>query len=392
MSSELERRLEGVLTEAGEPDPGAGEEALHRALRALHPVAAPRRGIRTAVLVFAAALVLLVIAAGSLAAAGALHVSFGKQPKARSATSALKLPRSTAGVLAVVYGRLSVTTKTGFHLQGLPVTAAALSPHALYVVAGIGDSLVAMAPNGRRAWTHPVGARGCAALERSCGSVAAMAWAPDGLRIAYVVRTNTRRLVLHVIWGNGTHDTVIDRSARGVTPSWRADSLAFAYVGGGGRPIVYDVAHQSRRVIRWPSVRQATHLAFAPSGGDLAIQTETAAMLVGRRHEVLWRGQPRGLDWLGTRLVVAQRPNSLTDQSLARFYSVGRSGATLTRSEQLPGPLVATHGRTLAVVSHENVLAGRLGALRSVLEFRLKSCDPEGGCEIPIASNAVQIG
>ncbi len=82
MSSELERRLEGVFAEAPEPDPGAGEKALHRALRALHPVAAPRRGVRAAVLAFAAAVVLLVIAAGSLAAAGALHVSLGsKKPK-----------------------------------------------------------------------------------------------------------------------------------------------------------------------------------------------------------------------------------------------------------------------------------------------------------------------
>ena len=59
MSSELERRLEGVLAAAPEPDPGAGEEALHRALRALRPVATPRRGLRTVVLVPAAALVLL---------------------------------------------------------------------------------------------------------------------------------------------------------------------------------------------------------------------------------------------------------------------------------------------------------------------------------------------
>ena len=77
MSSELERRLESLLTEAPEPDPGAGEEALHRALRALQPAAPTHRGLRTAVLVFAAAAVLLAIAAGSLAAAGALHVSFG---------------------------------------------------------------------------------------------------------------------------------------------------------------------------------------------------------------------------------------------------------------------------------------------------------------------------
>ena len=54
MSSELERRLEGLFARAPEPEAGAGEEALHRALRAIHPVAPARRGVRTAVLVFAA--------------------------------------------------------------------------------------------------------------------------------------------------------------------------------------------------------------------------------------------------------------------------------------------------------------------------------------------------
>ena len=91
-----------------------------------------------------------------------------------------------------------------FRLQGLPVTAAALSPHALYVAAGIGHSLVAMAPNGRRAWSHP----------RRRARSSPIAWAPDGL--AYRLRRPERaRLVLHVIWGNGTHDTVLDRSRTG---------------------------------------------------------------------------------------------------------------------------------------------------------------------------------
>ena len=82
MSSELERRLEAMLADAPEPDPGAGEKALHRALHSLQPVAHSHRGLRTAVLVFATVVVLLVIAAGSLAAAGALHVSFGAQAEA----------------------------------------------------------------------------------------------------------------------------------------------------------------------------------------------------------------------------------------------------------------------------------------------------------------------
>src|SRR5262249_6954124 len=150
--------LEGLF-EGPEPDPGAGEEALHRALRALQPMAAPHRGLRTGVLAFAAALVLLVITAGALAAAGALHVSFGAKAKPHSAAVQLTLPKGANGVAAIVDGRLSMVTKHGFRLQGLPVSAAALSPHALFVAAGIGNSLVAMGPDGRRAWSHPAGGK-----------------------------------------------------------------------------------------------------------------------------------------------------------------------------------------------------------------------------------------
>src|SRR5690349_1879799 len=101
MSSELERRLEGLFAEAPEPDAGAGEEALHRALRAIHPAAPPRRGLRTAVLVFAGAAVLLGIAAGSLAAAGALHVSFGHEARTLPTTTQLVLPRGANGIAAI---------------------------------------------------------------------------------------------------------------------------------------------------------------------------------------------------------------------------------------------------------------------------------------------------
>lgn len=294
MSSEVERRLEAMFSEAPEPDPGAGEEALHRALHALHPVAAPRRGLRTAVLAFAAAILLLVVAAGSLAAVGALHVTFGAKAKPRPATSQLSLPKGANGLAAIVSGRLAVVTRGG-HLHGLPATAVALSPHALYVAAGIDRSLVAMAPDGRRAWLHPVG-----------GSVVSIAWAPDGFRIAYVVHAG-RRLVLHAIWGDGTHDRVIDRSVRGVRPSWRADSLAFAYVGAGGNAIVYDLAHTSRSVVASSKRMGAvTQLAFAPSGNGLAIAGRSGVATKGvcrlpafPRRSVDWIG------WLGSSLLVA---------------------------------------------------------------------------------------
>lgn len=235
MSNELEARLDALLADGPEPEPGVGERALERALAALAPFRHERRRLRVAFVLAAAALGLLALAAGSLAAAGALHVSIGRTRT--YVYKPLTLPPGAAGISAVVGGRLSVVTRSGFRLQGLPVSAATLSPHALYVAAGIGSSLVAMSPDGRRAWSHPAG-----------GPVVAIAWAPDGIRIAYIVRAG-RKLGLHVIWGNGTHDARIDRSVRAVPPSWRADSLAFTYVGAGGREIVYDLAHQLHRVV-----------------------------------------------------------------------------------------------------------------------------------------------
>ena len=331
MSSELEQRLETMLTGAPEPEAGAGEEALHRALRALQPAAAAHRGVRTVALAFAAALVLLAIAAGSLAAAGALHVSFGTKTKP-PVTMHLTLPRRADGIAVVVDGRLSVVTKGGFRLQGLPVSAAALSPHALYVAAGIGRSLVAMAPDGRRAFSHPAG-----------GRVVAIAWAPDGFRIAYVVDTG-RRFVLRAIYGNGTHDEVIDRSVRPVRPSWRADSLAFAYVGGGGSAVVYDLGHSSRRVVVRPtSVGAVTQLSFAPTGSALVVGGQRGMVYLTRHPHRYQVGPVASIGWF------SKSPVIVADGS----FQPGFAPPVLSK---LPGPIVAfasSGGRFVAGVGSE---------------------------------------
>ena len=317
MSSELEQRLGMLLADAPDPDEGAGEKALHKALRALHPAAAPHRGLRAAALAFAAAVVLLVIAAGSLAAAGALHVSLGTKAAKQPARMALTLPKGANGIAAVIDGRLSVVTKSG-HLQGLPASAAALSPHALYVAVGIDDSLVAMAPDGRRAWSHPAG-----------GRVVAIAWAPDGFRIAYVVHAG-RHSVLHLVWGDGTHDSVVDRAVRAVPPSWRADSLAFGYVGGGGKAIVYDLAHASRSVVARSDA--VTQLAFAPSGDGLAIaeRSGVATKRVCRLPAFPGRAVTQ-VGWLGSSLLVAHGGRRTVLDTLSCGGGFGRSsvGGTL---------------------------------------------------------------
>lgn len=338
MSSDLERRLEGLFAHAPEPDPGAGEEALHRALRTLHPVSAPRRGVRAAVLAFAAVVVLLVIAAGSLAAAGALHVSLGTKAQRPPLSRHLSLPEGAHGVAAIVDERLSVVTDWGLDLKGLPAVAAALSPHALYVAAGIGTSLVAIKPNGHHAWSHAAG-----------GPVVGIAWAPDGLRIAYVVRKE-HRLLLHVIYGNGAHDTTVDRSVRAVQPSWRADSLAVAYVGAGGKAIVYDLAHLTRAVVAHPS--GVTRVAFAPRGRALALGTPGSAGVDGR---TVATGDIGALGWRrGDQLEVALEMG--VEPALVATFKA--SGTPLARFK-VPGRVIGITGGFVVTRRPDRIVAGR---------------------------------
>jgi hypothetical protein len=310
--NETEQLLERLFAELPEADAESGERALARALERLPARGRRRRPGRGLAILVAAAVGLLALAAGALAAAGALHVSFGRlsphgaRTRSRATAPQLLLPRGAAAVAAVVGGRLWLTTGGGLHLQGLPVSAAALSPHARYVAAGIGDALVALAPDGRRAWSRPAG-----------GTVVAIAWAPDGLRIAYVVR-DREGLALHLIEGDGGHDTAIDPAVRAVRPSWRADSLGVAYVGAGGRPVIYDLGHRSRRVVGSPAARDATRLAFAPSGAALALATRHGFLVAGAGARpsgaAFAPSLVAGLGWLDGRVAVAIDPAHAGDQ------------------------------------------------------------------------------
>lgn len=355
MSSELERRLEGMLAEAPEPDPGAGEKALHRSLRAIQPGPPARHGLRTLVVAFAAALVLLAIAAGSLAAAGGLHVSFGTKAKQKAPVRIpLTLPRGANGIAVIAGGRLSVVTRSGFRLQGLPVSAATLSPHALYVAAGVGDSLVALRPDAHQAWSHPAG-----------GRVTAVAWAPDGLRIAYLVWHQHDRFpwTVHLIWGNGTHDTVVGRSSDPVRPTWRADSLAVAYVGADYQPTIYDLAHASHHVIRMRKLfGGVSRMAFAPTGDVLAINMGRRTVVVGKHRNTVWHGATEGIGWLDGRLAIAADVPGLPHHVYA-FSTHGGTLAALTGNGHtgwvLSGPV--GHLRTVFAVPREPITDVQLG-------------------------------
>lgn len=357
MTNEIESRLQQLLAQLPEPDPAIGEPALARALALLQqPGQGARRPVRALVLALAVSLVLLGIAAGALAAAGALHVSIGQvshrrtTENATTAAARLAVPSGAHGIAAIVDGRLWLTTSGGLRIQDLPVSSATLSPRALYVAAGIGNSLVTMAPDGRRAWSEP-----------THGAVAAIAWAPDGLQIAYVVHS-ANHLRLFVIDGNGRRNQLIDDAVRAVTPSWRADSLALAYVSAGGHPVLYDLGHRSRQTISSTKARSVTQLSFAPQGTTLAIATPHGFLLstsARTSNGFDFTSAPVvGLGWLGSQLAIAV--NSAypgREQPLVQLFQVS-GGADAAGSIVPPGKITAFDVRGNRVTAAVNLRDG----------------------------------
>jgi hypothetical protein len=335
VSTGLEARLRRLL--AGPASSGDAEErGLRRALAALPAAERPRHRARTLALALAVALGVLTVAAGALAAAGALHVSLGVTTKASpAAATRLVLQPGMQGIAAVIDGKLWLTTHGGTRIEGLPVASAELSPHALYVGAGIGHTLVVMAPNGRRAWAHATG-----------GDVAAISWAPGGLLIAYVVHT-PHGFQLRLIEGDGDHDRLIDPSVRPVRPSWRADGLALAYVGAGGRAVVYDLAHRSRAAA--PVASGVTAVSYAPDGASLAIMSRHRLWLGARAQRPLLvvteRGTLSSLAW--TRWALAAAVNRAGGRGFVRL--VPRRGTLVMEGLGVGSPIVALAGSGDAV-------------------------------------------
>ena len=166
----------------GSPAPGArgparaprGAPPTRRARRPRRPPGAAGPPARRWLLAAAAAVAAVVVAGAALAATDRLDVRLGAPPAPTgrggwdAARGVVQLPDGTQGMALVAGGRLWLGTREGLGVQGLAVSTAELSPNALYAAVGIGRSLVAIAPDGRRAWSHP-----------TPGPVVAAAWAPN---------------------------------------------------------------------------------------------------------------------------------------------------------------------------------------------------------------------
>ena len=167
--------------------------------------------------------------------------------------------------------------------------------------------------------------------------------------------------MLHVIWGDGTHDKTIDQRVRAVRPSWRADSLAFAYVGAGGKAIVYDLGHRSRSIVG--PAAPVTRLAFAPAGNKLLVATPGAALLGGK---TITTGEIEAIGWLHDRAAVAVE--SGVTEPLVRTFSP--SGGPL-EAFRVPGRVLAVTGGLVVTRTTAKVLAGwRTKRVSTVLGVR----------------------
>jgi hypothetical protein len=299
MSTALERRLQRAFARLPQPTRDVSRRARAAALATLP--SEETSGWLGVVLAVAVTVVLVGAGAAALAATGNLHVRLGReQPRPRPAPAHLQVPRSTNGIAVVAGGRLWLATRRGLRIEGMPVSAAELSPRALYAVVGLGSALVAFAPGPRRAWTHDAG-----------GRVVAAAWSPDGLKIAYVVRRGAH-FELRLIEGDGDDDRVLTPRVAPVQPSWRFDSLALAYVNSRGNAAVTDFSLGARRAFR---TRQcggvAEHVAYARRALRLAVATRRGLTVVQR-----WDQRPpcalfdpsrvvESLAWVGPRELVA---------------------------------------------------------------------------------------
>src|SRR2546423_5736425 len=156
MSAELEQQLRAAFGRLPKPSREASARARSAALAAI----GPRGGRSSSVLVLVFVAVAFAVGAGAaaLAATGNLRVDIGarRQP-ARPVPTRLSVPPGSHGLALVAGGKLWLATRNGLRIEGMPGSAAQLSPRALYAVVGLGSSLVALAPGNRRPWVRPTG-------------------------------------------------------------------------------------------------------------------------------------------------------------------------------------------------------------------------------------------
>lgn len=148
-----------------------------------------------------------------------------------------------------------IVSPTGHRRYLGPYTAAAWSPHSLYVVAWRRSQLTALDPLGRVQWTLPTD-----------GEVSVARWSPDGYRIAYVAAG-----ALSILAGDGSANHQLRGDAAAVAPAWQPHTdtthrIAFVDRQGAIHVLDADTGAQSWRSKARPALRQ---LLWSPDGTRL---------------------------------------------------------------------------------------------------------------------------
>src|SRR5213595_3941375 len=135
MSAELEQQLRAAFGRLPKPSREASTRARSAALAAIGPSGG--RSSSVLVLVFVAVAFAVGAGAAALAATGNLRVDIGaRQKPARPVPTRLSVPPRSHGLALVAGGKLWLATRNGLRIEGMPVSAAELSPRALYAVVG----------------------------------------------------------------------------------------------------------------------------------------------------------------------------------------------------------------------------------------------------------------
>jgi hypothetical protein len=348
MSNELERRLERALGTAPGPDPGVTDRALRSALEALPAPGEARRIRRRRIALLLAACMAAFVSGGVTLAATGAHLPVVNPEPAKKTTMrygprfpADGLPAGTS-IWAVAGGRVVVVTRQTpiRRLHGERVAAFSASPGSLYAVEGRGGTLRALEIHGQRVvWARRnLGGRPVAAV-----------WSPFPIRIAYLLRT-TSGYTVGDLWGNGTHPFTVDTAAAPVTPTWRWDSKALAYVSTSGAVVVHDVIGGANRPLpRACGIQRPAAIAFAPAGGALAVADRDGRVALvetsgGQAARCLTgaAGRPH-LAWLGRSDLLVAAGSSLSRYAVSGAETQAR---TVTTALPIAGLDVAPdHGR-----------------------------------------------
>jgi TolB protein len=155
------------------------------------------------------------------------------------------------------------------------------------------------------------------------------AWSPDGRRVAYSVRSNNGRIVLHERnLGNGSDRIISNRSVIAFTPAYSPDGkrLAFSFAIGNGteiHEIDLERGGASRRVTnsRWADVSPT----YSPDGQRIAFSSDR----LGQSHIFVTGaggGQPTGLTPFSVTRVKFVAPDWSPTSNEVVFHGESRGG------------------------------------------------------------------